>query len=252
MWRSAILLLPKLSISSLNKLFDLILKLWASFISPLAESSSGGWFQCTSGNFSSRCSPATHPARPCLQHIRFWPHGCPSASHCVGALHVLTHHFFSSVRDVARVSTVTTVSKNYPHFTFGFLGESKVAHLRWYNKWKNWTFNPDPCLRLPAFPLHCAALPSPFLKTCRQSSCSVLIHFAFLEDLYISVQAQCKCPPAQMCSLSLWCHHIVQWLSVSSIPQQGPGKRGFCHSGGSSLSGESPSFMISLSQPLFS
>lgn len=45
---------------------------------------------------------------------------------------------------------------------------------------------------VPSFPLHCAALPSPFLTTCGQCSCPVLIHFAFREDFSISIKTHRK------------------------------------------------------------
>lgn len=71
-----------------------------------------------------------------------------------------------------------------------------MACSRWYSKWINWTLNPDLCPRCPASPrtlLPCPPL-SLWLGDHLPCLCTVLIHFAFLEDFYTSIKAQYKCP----------------------------------------------------------
>lgn len=123
----------------------------------------------------SKCLEVTRstPTRPPVHvpNTGFGPHGCPGAQ--VGTWHVVARLTFLIPYDVYERS-----KEELSHFTDEesgrFLGKSKVACSRWCSKWTNWTLNSDLCPGPPAFPWHCAALPSPFLVACGR--CSLFLH----------------------------------------------------------------------------
>lgn len=114
------------------------------------------------------------------------------------------------------------------------------------SKWKNWTLNPDLCLRFPASPLYYAALPSPFLH-CPHPFCFpgglLSIHKGPVEMSPLLRCLPCLC---EATSLGSGCVLVCFFNSTARSWTEG-----LCHSGGSVLSGESPPFVVSQSQSLF-